>query len=208
MIKYEPPIETVNVRMAAGGAWSSAMRHPAVLLGALGAISGVLSAVVPGPAFGTELLPANLALYMVLAGFWFGLVIGYGVFRFASRTSAAVSGTLLGTWLAWEVAVNIAFQLDDNWLKLAGLPEPTRTYISGFIAGEIGALLTWAAAASFSPQLRQPLAAIAIGTAGALFGLLLHLAMSRDMPAILFVPWQVAVAAAFGYFLAKPSSGG
>jgi hypothetical protein len=184
------------------------IRHPAVLLGALGAVSGVLSAVVPGPAFGTEVLPANLALYMVLAGFWFGLVTGYGVFRFANRTGAAVAGTLLGTWFAWEVAVNVAFQLEDNWLKLAGLPEPTRTYVSGFLAGEIGALITWAAAASFSPQLKLPHAAILTGTVGALFGLLLPWSISYDALAVLFVPWQAAVAAMLGYFLARPPAGG
>ena len=102
----------------------------------------------------------------------------------------------------------VALQLDDNWLKLAGLPEPMRTYISGFIAGEIGALITWAAAAAYSPQLRQPHAAMMVGTAGALLGLLLPLSISSDIPAILFVPWQAAVAATLGWFLAKPSSRG
>jgi hypothetical protein len=184
------------------------MGHPAVMLGALGVVSGLLSAFVPGPAFGTEVLPSNLGLYMVFAGIWFGLVVAFGVFRLANRSAAAVAGTLLGTWVAWEVAVNLAVQLDDNWLKLAGLPEPTRTYISGFAAGEVGALLTWAGAACFSPQVRQPPVAITIGTVGAVFGLLLHLSISHDMPAILFVPWQVAVAATFGFFLAKPSVGG
>ena len=209
MTKYEPPLSTpVGSADARARSSPSAMRHPAAILGALGALSGLLSAFVPGPALGTEVLPGNLALYMVLAGFWFGLVIGYGVFSFANRTGAAVSGTLIGTWLAWEVAVNVALQLDDNWLKLAGLPEPMRTYISGFIAGEIGALITWAAAAAHSPQLRQPHAAIMVGTAGALLGLLLPLSISSDIPAILFVPWQAAVAATLGYFLVRPTAGG
>jgi hypothetical protein len=209
MTKYEPlsPAGTADTRFPTGGAWPVLIRHPSVLLGALGAISGVLSAVVPGPALGTDVLPAGLALYMVLAGFWFGLVTGYGVFRFANRTAAAVCATLLGTWLAWEVAVNVALQLEDNWLKAAGLPEPVRTYVSGFVAGEIGALITWAAAAWSSPQLRQPLAAILTGTVGALFGLLLPLSISLDALAILFVPWQAAVAAMIGYFLARPAAG-
>jgi hypothetical protein len=194
--------------MVAGGAWPGLVRHPSVLLGALGAASGVLSAAVPGPALGTDVLPAGLALYMVLAGFWFGLVAGYGVFRFANRTGAAVCATLLGTWLAWEVAVNVALQLEDNWLKAAGLPEPVRTYVSGFLAGEIGAFITWVATAWFSPQLRQPVAAILVGTVGALFGLLLPLSISLDSLAILFVPWQAAVAAMLGYFLARAPTGG
>jgi hypothetical protein len=183
------------------------LRHPAAVLGALGAVSGVLSAAVPGPAVGTDTLPANLGLYMVLAGFWFGLVTGFGVFRYASATSAAVSGVLLGTWLAWEVAVNVAVQLDENVLEAAGLPEPERTYISGFIAGEIGAVLTWAAAAWFSPRLRQGQTAILMGIVGSLFGLLLPLSIEHDTTALLFMPWQAAVAATLGWFLAQPAGG-
>ena len=47
-----------------------------------------------------------------------------------------------------------------------------------------------------------------VGTAGALLGLLLPLSISSDIPAILFVPWQAAVAATLGYFLARPTVGG
>jgi hypothetical protein len=64
------------------------------------------------------------------------------------------------------------------------------------------------ATAWFSPQLRQPVAAILVGTVGALFGLLLPLSISLDALAILFVPWQAAVAAMLGYFLARAPTGG
>jgi len=207
MTGYEPAnpaaAASVNARMAAGHTLLD--RHAAIAMGALGVVSGLLSSFLPGPVLGADLLPANVALYMVLAGVWFGLVVGFGVFSFANRTGSAVAGTLLGTWVAWEVAANVAIQLDDNWLKLAGLPEPTRTYITGFVAGEVGALITWAAAASFSPRLREPRAAIAIGTTGALFGLLLPLSILHETQVLLFVPWQAAVAAAFGWFLARPA---
>jgi hypothetical protein len=209
MIKYEPPLSpagSASGRLAAVGPWPAMLRHPAAVLGALGVVSGGLSAIVPGPALGADTLPANLGLYMVLAGFWFGLVTGFGVFRFAVATGAAVSGVLLGTWLAWEVAVNVAVQLDEGLLKLAGLPEPVRTYITGFVAGEVGAVLTWAAAAWFSPQLREGQTAILMGTVGALFGLLLPLSIAQDEPALLFVPWQAAVAATLGWFLAQSTS--
>ena len=209
MVKYESPLSpsgSAEARIATVGPWPAMLRHPAAVLGALGAVSGVLSATVPGPALGADTLPANLGLYMVLAGFWFGLVTGFGVFRFATATGAAVSGVLLGTWLAWEVAVNVAVQLDENLLKVAGLPEPVRTYISGFFAGEVGAVLTWAAAAWFSPQLREGQTAILTGAVGALFGLLLPLSIGYDDVALLFVPWQAAVAATLGWFLAQPAA--
>jgi hypothetical protein len=170
------------------------------MLGALGAVSGLLSALVPGPSLDSTSLQPGISLYMVLAGVWFGMVVAFGVWRFASRTAIAVAGTLLATWIAWEVAVNLALQLDDNWLKLAGLPEPARTYVTGLLAGEVGALLTWAGAACFSPQLRRAPAAVGVATVGAMFGLLLYWSMTSDILAILFVPWQTAVAATFGFF--------
>ena len=116
-----------------------------------------------------------------------------------------MNGSSATTWIAWEVAVNLTMQLTDYSLKISALPDTPRQYLAGFIAGAVGALLTWTGATFFSSMLRARAAAAGVSAAGALLGLLLPLSMGADHPSILFVPWQIGVAAALGYFLAKRS---
>jgi len=175
------------------------LRNPVPLLALLGIVSGTLSTFVPG--FGIDGMPANLSLYMVAAGIWFGLVVAFGVWRFAGRNWLAAPVVVATTWIAWEVAVNLTMQITDYSLKISALPDTPRYYLGGFAGGTVGALLTWAGAAPFSTALRGRTAAASVAAAGALLGLLLPWSMSSDHPAILFVPWQAGVAAMLGYFL-------
>ena len=179
------------------------LQHPSALLAVLGAVSGTTSTLAPG--FAIDGLPANLGLFMVLAGIWFGLVVAFGVWFFARRDLMAFATVIATTWIAWEVAVNLAMQLSEYSLKISLLPDTPRQYVSGVVAGAVGALLTWAGAAYFSPILRHRVAAACIAGAGAVLGLLLPLSMSADHPSILFVPWQTGVAAMLGHFLARRS---
>ena len=66
----------------------------------------------------------------------------------------------MATWIAWEVAVNLALQLNESWLEAAGIPETIRMYVSGFAAGAVGAFLTWAGVAVCAPRLRHAVAAV------------------------------------------------
>ena len=177
------------------------LQHPAALLAVLGAVSGTLSAFLPG--FGLDGLPSGLGLFMVLAGVWFGLVIAFGVWRFAADNVAACVAVAAVTWLAWEIAVNLAMQLTDYSLKISALPDTPRYYLAGFLAGGVGALLTWAGAAYWSSALRQRTAAASVVAVGGVLGLLLPMSMTSDHPAVLFVPWQAGVAAMLGHFLAR-----
>ena len=179
------------------------IQHPAAVLALLGVVSGTMSAFVPG--FAIEGLPSSLGLFMVLAGVWFGLVVAFGVWRFAESSLVAVAAVTATTWIAWEVAVNLAMQLTEYSLKISALPETPRQYLAGFLAGAAGAFLTWAGARLFSSALRTRAAAAGVSAAGALLGLLLPWSMSADHPSILFVPWQTGVAAVLGYFLAQRS---
>ena len=118
------------------------------------------------------------------------------------RSFAARRGRIAvaGTWIAWELAVNIGLQLDQRWL-VGTRRRPTRlkSYVTGFAAGGIGALLTWAGAAAIRHLrcARHRRSGLVVST-GALFGLLLPSTSQYDYPAILLLPWQAAVAAAFG----------
>lgn len=138
-------------------------------------------------------------MYMVLTGLWFGFVVAFGVWRWGNRTWVAAATALVTTWIAWEVAVNLAMQLTENWLKAAGLAELLRSYVAGFAAGAVGALLTWVGAAAFTGALRQVSVACSVIATGALFGLLLPWTNQYDSPAILLLPWQAAVAAVLGF---------
>jgi hypothetical protein len=142
---------------------------------------------------------------MVLAGVWFGLVVGYGIWRYANRSLVAVVAVIAATWAAWQVAGNLAMQMAEYYLKISAIPDTPRYYLTGFVAGAVGALLTWAGMARFSPDLKNRSAAVSVGAAGAVLGLLLPQSLSGDPPIILFVPWQAGVAATLGWFLAKPA---
>ena len=177
------------------------IQHPAPLLALLGALSGIMSTFVPGSAI--EGLPASLGLFMVLAGVWFGLVVAFGVWRFAAGSLAAVVAVMATAWIAWEVAVNLAMQISEYTLKITALPDTPRYYLAGLVAGAVGAALTWAGAALFVATLRTRTRAASITAVGAALGLLLPWSMSADYPAILFVPWQMGVAATLGVFLGR-----
>jgi hypothetical protein len=191
----DPPVSA----SAAGYTMKSILHHPAAILAALGLVSGTLGSFDLGTNYAEA---PNLGVYMVLAGVWFGLVIGYGVWRWGNRSLASAAVAFAGTWIAWEVAVNLGLRLDQNWLVGSAIPDALKSYVTGFAAGAVGALVTWAGAAAATPALRQASTLGLVVSTGALFGLLLPSTSQYDYPAILLVPWQAAVAAAFGFCLA------
>jgi hypothetical protein len=176
----------------------SILQHPASILAALGAASGILGSYALGVGYGEA---PRLGLYMVLSGVWFGLVVGYGVWHWGNRSWAAAATALVATWIGWELAVNLALQLDEHF-KVATMPDALRSYVPGFAAGAVGAFITWAGAASFARALRRPSVAVAVVAVGALLGMLLPLTNDYDNPAILLLPWQTAVAALLGLGMA------
>ena len=177
----------------------SILHHPATILAALGAVSGTLGSYGLGANYGDA---PELGLYMVFAGLWFGLVIGYGLWRWGDHSLSAAAIAVAATWIAWEAAVNVGLQLDQRWLVGTAVPDGLKSYVTGFAAGGVGALLTWVGAAATTPALRQASTPGLVVSTGALFGLLLPATNQYDYPAILLLPWQAAVAAAFGLSLA------
>lgn len=178
----------------------SIAQHPALILAALGAMSGTLGTTALGVGIGDA---PHLGLYMVLTGLWFGAVVAFGVWRWGNSSWAAPVTALIATWIGWELAVNLAMQLSENWLKATALSPTISTFVSGFAAGAVGASMTWAGAAASASALRQISVLSRFVATGALFGLLLQLTSQFEGPAILLVPWQVAVATALGFGLAS-----
>jgi hypothetical protein len=174
-------------------------RHPAFILAALGALSGALGTILPGSNYGAA---PHAGAYMVLAGVWFGLVMGFAVWRWGGQSVTAVATAIFAAWAGWELAVNLAVQLDGRWLVATSLSAAEKGSIEGFAAGSVGAFVTWVGAAAFTPALQRARAAVMITVTGALFGLLLPWTNDYDGGAVLLVPWQAAVAAVIGYHLA------
>ena len=183
-----------------GHGLNAVQRRPAAVLAALAILSGTLGAGVQGPGLGTA--PA-LGLHMPLTGVWFAVVIGFGVWRWGKRSLAAVATAIAMTWAGWEAAVNAGLQIDQGWLAATAWPDNLKTYVIGFVAGAVGALLTWAGAAAFAPAVRLMWWPLAFGAAGALLGLLLPFTNHYDNAVILLVPWQAAIAALLGLGLAS-----
>jgi hypothetical protein len=174
-------------------------RSPALTLAVLGLLSGGLGTAFLGSSYGKAPHPG---IYMVLTGVWFGLVIGFAVWRWSKRSWPAVAMAVAATWIGWEAAVNLALQLDGPWLEASPITgTASKAYIAGFAAGAVGALATWAGVAAFTPMLRRASAAALIVATGAVFGLLLPWTNNYDSGAVLLLPWQAAVAAAIGYYM-------
>ena len=154
---------------------------------------------MPGPGIGDA---PHLGFHMVLSGVWFGLVVGFGVWHWGNRSWVAAAAAIAATWAGWQLAVNLAMQLNERWLEAASIPEALRMYVSGFAAGGVGAFMTLAGVAVFTPRLRQTKAPVGFVATGALLGLLLPFTNHYDNAAILLVPWQTAIAAILGLGLA------
>ncbi len=178
-------------------------RHPASVLGALGILTGLMSSALQGPVIGDATTAPRLVVYMPAVGLWFGLAIAYGVWRWGEESPRAALFAFAGTWIGWQIAANLAIQLDQVWLKSAGLDEAARFWIEAPLAGAAGALFTWAGAAIAFAPLRRAAFAFLIVAAGTLAGLLLPWSAGIDIAAALFVPWQGLVAAVLGACLAK-----
>lgn len=173
---------------------SALLRHPAFILSVLGLLSALLGTHIIGGNYGAAPHPG---IYLVLTGLWFGLVVGFGVWRFGRVSAGGAITVVLTTWIAWEAAVNVAIQIDGPLFETTG-PSPLKPYIAGFIAGAVGAAITWIGAAVHAPSLRTKFAPISIVSVGAFLGLLLPATNRYDSGAVLLIPWQTAVAGLLG----------
>lgn len=177
--------------------------HPVPVLAALAAISGSLGATIVGAGYGDA---PNLGIHMTLTGLWFGAVMGFAVWRWAETSLAASAITLLVTWFAWEVAVNLAMQIDQPWPDAIEIAKAYKSYMTGVLAGTAGAFVTWVGVAFNVEALRRSSVAAGVTVTGALFGLLFPALDYFDSGLVLLLPWQVAVAVVIGFKMPKPQA--
>ena len=170
-------------------------RHPVLVLATLGAVSGGLGATVMGSGFGDA---PNPGAYMVLTGLWFGSVVGFAVWRWGQASLGASMMAVLVTWIAWEAAVNVAILIDRPPPDTIDIAPAYRSYLTGVLAGAVGASITWAGAAFAVPALRRRSVAATVTITGAFLGLLYPAVNYFDTGLVLLVPWQAAVVTVMG----------
>lgn len=207
-----PPAPELAASHANPGPLKSLHNRPPLLLGLLGAASGVLAVVIPEP-IGAWLRPLGELLFLngtiVHPALLFAPVIGYGVWAFggleSGRRMVATAIAFLAAVAGWSVAVAIAVNLHS--LKIAAAWLPSDALIPGFAAGAAGAALVFLGGAMTVPALRT----VRVWGPGVLIGalvglLLLPAGLSSHYgllgPLCLFMIWQASVAAWFGRGLA------
>ncbi len=149
------------------------------------------------------------------AGIAFGLgltaMLWLWVRRDLGKCLLAIAFTIVG----WLVAANTANDViaavvgSELFGTEAGAKanrEGVGWVLAGLVGGGIGAGLTAFGVGIVARAIRRAEAWVPIVAAGALFGLLLFPAARMNAVALLFVPWQAAVAAAIGYALTRPTA--
>jgi len=146
------------------------------------------------------------------AGIAFGAGLAIMLWLWANRDVGKCLLAMALTLMGWLAAVNTANDVMSAVVssELFGTVEGAKAsremlgwILAGLVGGAIGAGLTAFGTGIAARAIRRPEAwGLIVGT-GALFGLLLYPAASLDAIALLFVPWQAAVAAAIAYGLTR-----
>ena len=169
---------------------------PVLWLAGLGIVSGFLSAYPPLIAENVKAL--DVPIYQ---GLLFGLVIGFGVYRWGNAGWIKVLLVLVVTTAAWIAAVRGFYWVTDD--------ARTNLYFGGLMAGAIGATGTIIGVAFIIQTLRNLRSWILTVFVGAVAGLLVvtETQSSEEHLLLLFVVWQAAVSASIGDALIRNATG-
>jgi hypothetical protein len=160
---------------------------PALLLLALGALSGVVSALMSLKESSITLFDTPLAQGLIFGG---TLTLGCLLWGGARWKSLLVVPFTTAGWIA-------SVRLFGSILDAVG------EYAAGAAAGALGSAITALGVATACPALRRTQPLLVTTAAGTVAGLLVRPAesLSEDLM-LLFVVWQAAVAASIGAVLA------
>lgn len=179
----------------------------------VGALTGLISSL-PSPLPDVRLTDPEILINAegipLHAGIAFGLgvavMLWFWVNRDVSKCLLAMALTLMG----WLAAVNTANDVMSAVVasELFGTVEGAKAsremigwILAGLVGGAIGSGLTAFGAGVAAQSIRRPQAWGLIVVTGTLLGLLLYPAARLDFVALLYVPWQAAVAGAVAYGL-------
>ena len=186
-----------------------------MIMACVGLLTGILSSL-PSPLPDLRLenpeILINAAGIPLHAGIAFGAGMAIMLWLWANRDLGKCLLAMALILMGWLAAVNTANDVMTAVVQLRAVrhgrgresePGGRGWILAGLVGGAIGAGLTAFGAGIPAPAIRRLGAWSVIVLAGALFGLLLYPAANLDLIALLFVPWQAAVAACIGYGLAR-----
>jgi hypothetical protein len=192
-------------------------RAVAIMAG-VGALTGLISSL-PSPLPDLRLddpeILINAEGIPLHAGIVFGGAVAVMLWLWANRDLGKCLLAMALILMGWLSAVNTANDMMSLVVssELFGTVEGAKAsremvgwVMAGLVGGAIGAGLTAFGAGIVARGLRHPEAWGLIVGLGALLGLLLYPAANVDVIALLFVPWQAAVAAAIAYGLTRPQA--
>jgi hypothetical protein len=185
------------------------------IMAGVGILTGLISSL-PSPLPDVRLeepdVLINAEAVPLHAGIAFGAGLAAMLWLWISRDLGKCLLAMALTIVGWLVAVNSA---NDVMSAIAGSElfgtaegakanrEVVGWVLAGVVGGAIGAGLTAFGTGIAAHAIRRAGAWIPIVATGALFGLLLYPAAHWNAIALLFVPWQSAVAASIAYALTR-----
>jgi hypothetical protein len=183
--------------MSSAGIVNTWRTRPDLFLGALGLISGIVSAMWGMEISGLEWLQPVASLFglapdVLPIGVYFGLAIALGIWSYTGRL-IAIPILLVTTMYAWSAAIQVAIRLQRN----AG--DDPHLIAASLGAGAVGAGLTHLGCAIIAPSLRRPARIAMTCVVGAAAGMLFYLGERKFVDErLLFLVWQPAVAFTIG----------
>lgn len=192
-----------------------ARARAAMIMAGVGILTGLISSL-PSPLPDLRLEEPEILINAegipLHAGLAFGAGVAIMLWLWANRDVAKCLLAMALTLMGWLAAVNTASDVISAIVssELFGTVEGAKAgreivgwVLAGLIGGAIGAGLTAFGSGIAAQAIRRPAAWGPIVGAGMLFGLLLYPAARLDAIALLFVPWQAAVAASIAYGLTR-----
>jgi hypothetical protein len=186
-----------------------------VIMAGVGFVTGLISSL-PSPLPDLRLENPDVLINAegipLHAGIAFGAGVAIRLRLWASRDLGKGLLAMALIIMGWLAAVNTANDVMNAVVssEVFGTVEGAKAsretlgwILVGLVGGAIGAGLTAFGAGVAAQEIRRPEAWSAIVAVGTLYGLLLYPAASLDQIAILFVPWQTAVAASIAYGIAR-----
>ncbi len=185
------------------------------VMASIGGLTGLISSIpspLPDLHLGEPDLLINAERVPLHAGISFGAGVAAMLWLWIQRDFAKCLLTMALTLIGWLAAVNTANDIfsatvSSNLFGTASGAKASREVLgwllAGVASGAVGAGLTAFGAGIPAQAIRRPQAWGLVVAVGAMFGLLLYPAVEQDAVALLFVPWQAAVAGAIACGLTR-----
>jgi len=189
-----------------------------LIMAGVGLLTGILSSL-PSPLPDLRLEDPEILINAegipLHAGIAFGGGMAIMLWLWANRDIGKCLLAMALMLMGWLAAVNTANDVMSAVVssELFGTVEGAKAsrevvgwVLAGLVGGGLGAGLVVFGVGIAAQAIRRAEAWVPIVAIGALFGLLLYPAARFDAIALLFVPWQAAVAAAIANALTRPTA--